>query len=42
MFGEAIVTAGIPREYNEGVITYVDKKSESYESYMLKKSINRR
>ena len=38
-YGRAVVTIGIPREYKEGVITYVDKKTTSYEEYMDQKYI---
>lgn len=33
-YGRAVVTTGIPKEYKEGHITYVDQKTVSYESYM--------
>jgi len=36
-FGRAIVTTGIPREFKEGVITYVDQKTMSYEDYIISK-----
>lgn len=36
-YGRAVVTTGIPKEYKEGVITYVDKRTTSYEEYMDQK-----
>mgnify|MGYP004518724077 FL=1 len=33
-YRRAIVTTGIPKRYNEEVITYENKKTVSYESYM--------
>ena len=41
-FGEAVVTTGIPREFNPGVITYTHKHTESYEDYMLRKALKRK
>ena len=35
--GRAVVTTGIPREFKEGVITYVDQKTMSYEDYITRK-----
>jgi len=35
--GRAVVTTGIPREFKEGVITYVDQKTMSYEDYIISK-----
>lgn len=32
--GRAVVTTDIPREFKEGVITYVDQKTMSYEDYI--------
>lgn len=36
-FGRAVVTTGVPREFKEGVITYVDQKTMSYEDYIISK-----
>ena len=36
-FGRAVVTTGISREIKEGVITYVDQKTMSYEDYITSK-----
>ena len=33
-YGRAVVTTGIPKQYNEEVITYENQKTVSYESYM--------
>jgi len=41
IYGQAVVTTGIPREYNEGIITYTKQKTESYENYMLRKSLKK-
>ena len=35
--GRAVVTTGVPREFKEGVITYVDQKTMSYEDYIISK-----
>lgn len=35
--GRAVVTTGVPREFKEGVITYVDQKTMSYEDYITSK-----
>lgn len=35
--GRAVVTTGIPRQYKEGEITYVDQKTVSYEDYITSK-----
>lgn len=32
--GRAVVTTGVPREFKEGVITYVEQKTMSYEDYI--------
>ena len=37
IYGEAVITTGIPRQYNEGQITYVKKKTMSYNDYMSRK-----
>lgn len=34
-YGEAIVTTGVPREYNEGQVTYVRKKKMTYDDYIM-------
>ena len=34
-YGRDVVTTGIPMEYKEGVITYIDKKTVSYEDYII-------
>ena len=34
-YGNAIVTTGIPRKYNEGKVTYVRKKKMPYDHYLL-------
>lgn len=34
--GEAIVTTGIPKKYNEGQITYVAQKTLRYEDYEVR------
>ena len=36
-FGRAVVTTGVPREFKEGVITYIDQKTMSYEDYIISK-----
>ena len=36
-FGRAVITTGEPREFKEGVITYVDQKTMSYEDYITGK-----
>ena len=33
-YGEAIVTTGIPRKYNEGKITHIKKKKMTYNDYL--------
>lgn len=35
--GRAVVTTGVPRQYKEGQITYVDQKTVSYEDYITSK-----
>lgn len=34
-YGEAVVTTGVPREYNEGQVTYVRKKKMTYDDYIM-------
>ena len=34
-YGEAIVTTGIPREYNEGQVIHVKKKKMTYDDYIM-------
>jgi len=34
-FGRAVITTGEPREFKEGVITYVNQKTISYEDYIV-------
>lgn len=36
-YGEAIVTTGVPREYNEGQVTHVRKKKMTYNNYIMSK-----
>ncbi len=33
-YGNAVVTTGIPKQYKEEVISFENKKTVSYESYM--------
>lgn len=33
-FGRVVVTTGIPKEFNEGVTTYVNQKTMCYEDYI--------
>lgn len=34
--GRAVVTTGEPREYKEGVTTYVNQRTMSYEDYIIR------
>lgn len=34
-YGEAIVTTGVPRKYNEGQVTHVRKKKMTYDGYIM-------
>ncbi len=36
IYGKAIVTTGIPKEYSEGQVTYENQKTLNYEDYMIK------
>ena len=36
-YGKAVVTTGVPKQYNEGQITYVDQKTVPYEDYITSK-----
>lgn len=33
-YHRAIVVTGVPKEYNDGHVTYVNKRAESYENYV--------
>ena len=34
-YGEAIVTTGVPRKFNEAQVTHVRKKKITYDNYLL-------
>ncbi len=41
-FGEAVVTTGVPVMYNPDKVSYVKKRTMSYEKYMIDKMRNPR
>lgn len=34
-YGRAVVTTGIPKQYKEGEITFVNQRTTGYENYMV-------
>lgn len=41
-YGKAIVTTGVPKEYKEGVTTYINQKAMCDEDYIMSSHSKRR
>lgn len=41
-YGKAIVTTGVPKEYKEGVTTYINRKTMCDEDYIMSSHSKRR
>lgn len=40
VYGRAIVTTGIPKQYKEGEITFINQRTTSYDRYMFDKGVS--